>query len=78
MTAIGRTIVLCMILLVPVTKNVSLHTAGLTISAFLMISIQPFNTQEDTGVPFHQNLKKKKKNPMSRRAYESVDEKSLS
>ena len=45
------------------------------------------NAQEDTGVPFHRNFnsilrrdhqKKKKKNSYERRAYVSVDEKSLS
>ena len=46
----------------------------------------PFNAQEDTGVPFHRNFnsilrrdhQKKDKKSYERRAYESVDEKSLS
>ena len=43
----------------------------------------PFNAQEDTGVPFHRNFysilrRDHKKFSYERRAYESVDEKSLS
>ena len=43
----------------------------------------PFNAQEDTGGPFHQNFnsilrRDHQKNSYERRAYESVDEKSLS
>ena len=44
---------------------------------------QPFNTQENTGVPFHRNFNSilrryHQKISYERRAYESVDEKSLS
>ena len=46
---------------------------------------KPFNAQEDTGVPFHRNFNSiflrrdhKKKKSYKHRAYESVDEKSLS
>ena len=44
---------------------------------------KPFNAQEDTGGPFHQNLnfisrRDHKKISYERRGYESVDEKSLS
>ena len=44
---------------------------------------EPFNAQEDTGVPFHQNFnsilrRDHQKISYERRAYESVDEKSLS
>ena len=44
---------------------------------------QPFNAQVDTGVPFHRNFnsilrRDHKKNSYERRAYELVDEKSLS
>ena len=43
----------------------------------------PFNTQEDTSVPFHRNFnsilrRDHLKNSYERRAYESVDENSLS
>ena len=41
---------------------------------------QPFTAQEDTGVPFHQNFNSilRRDHHYERRAYESVDEKSLS
>ena len=44
---------------------------------------KPFNAQEDTGVPFHRNFNSilRRDHPKisyERRAYESVDEKSLS
>ena len=47
------------------------------------ISIQPFNTQEATGVSFHWNFnsilrRDRQKKSYERRSYESVDEKSLS
>ena len=46
-------------------------------------SSQPFNAQEDTGVPFHRNFhsilrRDQQKNSYERRTYESVDEKCLS
>ena len=45
--------------------------------------IQPFNAQEDTGIPFQRNFnsilrRDNKKKTYERRAYESVEEKSLS
>ena len=49
----------------------------------VMLFLWPFNAQEDTGVPFHRNFnsilrRDHQKFSYERRAYESVDEKSLS
>ena len=49
----------------------------------MLTGLYPFNAMEDTGVPFHRNFnsisrKDHQKNTYERRAYESVDEKSLS